>query len=113
MLDLNEQPDLPRFELKTLDGEVKSYDTLLISNQLRALDGEKDPAKIQEIINKVFEVNVDAWTTMIILKEFTTFAGEHLEEPLKKVFGQELSSAISMGSRPPSSETSVQQNSSD
>lgn len=98
MLDLNEQPEISRFELKTIDGDVKSYDTLLISYQLKVLDTEKDPAKIHEIINKVFEINVDAWAAMIILKEFTEFAETNIEGPLKKVFGEQLCSAIFTGS---------------
>jgi len=107
MLDLNEQPNLPRFELKMPDGEVKSYDTLLLSYQLKVLDEEKDPAKIHEFINKAFEINVDAWPAMIILKEFTEFAEKYLEEPLKKVFGEQLYSTISMGSPPENAKTST------
>ena len=113
MFDLNEQPSLPEYELKLKSGETKSFDTLLISYKLQALDGEKDPEKIQEIINKAFEVNVDSFTAMIILKDFTAFSEQHLEEPLKKVFGPELFSAISMGSRPKSSDDSVQPSTSD
>lgn len=113
MLDLNEQPSLPEYELKLKDGETKSFDTLLLSYKLQALDGEKNPEKIQEIINKAFEVNVDGFTALVILKDFTEFSEQHLEEPLKKVFGPELFSAISMGSRPKSSETSVQPSTSD
>ena len=113
MLDLNEQPDVPRFELKLTDGETKSYDTLLTSFRLKALDAEKDPTKIQGVINGVFEINVDAWPAMIILKEFTEFAEKNLEEPLKKVFGEKLYSAISMASLPKNSETSDQPSTSD
>lgn len=113
MLDLNEQPKLPPFELKTTTGETKSYDTLLISYALRSLDAEQDPAAIQTTVNRVFEVDVDAWTAMVILKEFTDFAEEHLEEPLKKVFGRELYSATSTDSPQPSSKDSNPQSSSD
>lgn len=105
MLDLNEQPKLPSYELKTPTGEIKSYDTLLISYALRVLDKEKDPAKIQELINKTFEIEVDAFTALTILQDFTEFAEANLEEPLKKVFGPELCSSISTGSRPTNSET--------
>lgn len=113
MLDLNEQPSLPEYSLKLKGGETKSFDTLLLSYRLQALDGENDPEKIQGIINKAFEIDVDGFTAMIILKDFTGFADKHLEEPLKKVFGQELFSAISMGSRPKSSDDSVQPSTSD
>lgn len=105
MLDLNEQPSLPRYELKLTAGEVKSFDLLLLSYELRALDGELDPTKIQVIVNKVFELDVDAFTAMVIIKDFTGFSEEHLEEPLKKVFGRELSLTTSTDSRPENSET--------
>lgn len=112
MLDLNEQPQLPNYELKLKDGSTKSHDLLLLSYKLRALDGEKDPAKIQEIVNEVFEIDVDALSAMIIIKDFTEFSEAHLEEPLKKVFGAELSSVITTGSAPENSENSNQQNTS-
>jgi len=110
MLELDEQ--LPNYELKLADGTVKSYDLLLLSYKLRALDGEEDPAKIREIINKVFEIEVDAFDAMRIVKDFTAFSEEHLEGPLKKVFGPELFSTISTGSVPEKSEPSNQQSSS-
>lgn len=113
MLNLNEQPSLPKFELKTEKGEIKSYDTLLISYLLRDLDAEKDPTEIQRVVNKVFEVEVDSWMAMVILKEFTEFAEKNLEEPLKKVFGLELYSATSTDSHPESSESSSPPSSSD
>ena len=113
MLDLNEQPAVPAYELKLINGEVKSYDTLLISFALRALDAESDPGVIQELVNKIFKINVDAWQAMIILEDFTNFAEANLEEPLKKVFGRELFSTSSMASRPQSSENSNQESSSD
>lgn len=108
MLDLNEQPKLSNYELKLLDGETKSYDTLLISYALRVLDVEKDPTEIQKVICQVFEVDVDAFTAMVILKDFTEFAEANLEGPLKKVFGEKLYSAISTGSPPENSKTSSQ-----
>lgn len=113
MLDLNEQPEVVPFELKTKEGETKSYDTLLMSYRLRDLDAEQDPEAIQTVINKAFEINVNAWTAMVILKEFTEFAEKNLEGPLKKVFGLELYSVTSTGSPPQSSETSSPQSSSD
>ena len=67
MLDLNTQPDIPRFELKLPNGETKSYDTLLISFKLRSLDAEKDPTRIQKVVNEVFEIDIDAWPAMIVL----------------------------------------------
>lgn len=111
MLELNEQ--LPNYELKLVTGEVKSFDLLLLSYKLRVLDGEEDPAEIREIINKVFEIEVDAFSAMCIIKDFTEFSEAHLEEPLKKVFGAELFSTISTGSAPEKSETLNQQSSSD
>jgi len=113
MFDLNEQPKLPQYVLKLTDGETKSYDTLLISYQLRALDVEKDPAKIHEVMCKVFEVEIEAWEAMLVLKDFTEFAEENLEEPLKNVFGEKLYSAISTDSPQENSKTSSQQSTSD
>lgn len=113
MLDLNEQPQIPKYELKLLDGTVKSYDPVLLSFELRALDGEKDPAKIQAIVNGVFAIDVDALAAMVIVKDFTAFSEEHLEGPLKKVFGAVPSSAISTGSAPENSENSSQPSISD
>ncbi len=106
MFDLNEQPKIPSFQLKTTDGVVKSYDTVLISYKLRVLDAEKDPAAIQTLVNNVFEINVETWETMLILKAFTEFAEKHLEEPLKKVFERELYSATSTDSHQQSSKIS-------
>lgn len=113
MLDLNEQPKLPKYELKLVDGETKSYDTLLISYRLRALDVEKDPAKIHEVICRVFEVEIDAWEAMLVLKDFTEFAEKHLEGPLKNVFGEKLCSTTSTDSPLESSGTSNPQSTSD
>ena len=113
MLDLNEQPHVPKYELKLRDGTTKSYDSVLLSYTLRALDGEEDPSKLQEIVNKALEIEVDAFEAMVIIKNFTEFSEKNLEEPLKKVFGAELSSAISTGSAPESSESSAQQHTSD
>jgi len=104
MLDLNDQLTPPRYELKLTDGEVKSYDSLLLSYGLRTLDAEGDPAKIQEVVNKLFDIDVDSFTTLNILNDFTTFAEETLEEPLKKVFGREFFSTTSTASRPENAE---------
>ncbi|KKM14032.1 hypothetical protein LCGC14_1710250 [marine sediment metagenome] len=100
MLDLNEQPSLPNYELKLKDGTVKSYDSLILSYAMRALDGEANPTKIQETINQVFDIDVDAFAAMVIMNDFVIFAEAELEEPLKKVFGRELSSTITTASRP-------------
>jgi len=113
MFDLNEQPKLPQYVLKLTDGETKSYDTLLISYQLSVLDKEKDPAKIHEVICRVFEVKIEAWEAMLVLNDFTKFADKNLEEPLKNVFGEQLYSAISTDSPQENSKTSSQQNISD
>lgn len=109
MFDLNEQPKLPKYELKTSSGEVKSYDTLLISYALKALDEEKDPAKIHQVICKIFEVEIEAWEAMLVLKDFTEFAEKHLAEPLKNVFGEKLFSTISTDSPQKNIEPSNQQ----
>ncbi len=100
MLDLNEQETVPRYELKLTDGATKSYDTLLLSYQLRTLDAEGDPAKICDVVNKIFEIDVDSFAALAILYNFTTFAEENLEGPLKKVFGREPFSTTSTDSRP-------------
>jgi len=105
MLDLNEQTTVPRYELKLIGGETKSYDTLLLSYQLRTLDAEGDPAKICDVVNKIFEIEVDSFTALAILYDFTAFAETNLEEPLKKVFGRELFSTTSTDSRPEKVET--------
>lgn len=105
MLDLNEQPTIPRYELKLADGATKSYDALLISYNLRTLDAEGDPAKIQQAVNQLFEIEVDSFAALAILYDFTAFAEEHLEEPLKKVFGRELSLTTSTASRPENTKT--------
>ena len=113
MFDLNEQPKLPRYELKTSSGETKSYDTLLTSYALRALDVEKDPARIHKVICEVFEIEIEAWEAMLVLKDFTEFAEKNLEEPLKNVFGEKLYSAISTDSPHENTEPSSQQTTSD
>ena len=112
MFDLNEQPTLPRYELKVVGGGVKSYDAILVSFDLRVLDGERDPTKIREVVNRIFEVDVDALSAMSILQNFVEFEEAHLEEPLKKVFGAELFSTTSTGSRPENTENSEQPNTS-
>jgi len=109
MLDLNEQPRIPKYELKLDDGTVKSYDPVLLSYELRVLDGEKDPGKIRETVNKVFEIDIDTFEAMLIIKDITEFSAKHLEGPLKKVFGEELFSAISTGSPPENSANLPQQ----
>jgi len=109
MFDLNEQPKLPKYELKTSGGEIKSYDTLLISYALKALDEEKDPAKIHQVICKIFEIEIEGWEALLVLKDFTEFAEKHLEEPLKNVFGEKLFSATSTASPQKSTEPSNQQ----
>lgn len=106
MLDLSTQPPLPRYEVKLADGTVKSYDAVLLSYNLRDLEGEENPAKILEFVNKTFELNVDALTALQILDDFTEFSTKHLEEPLKKVFGRVLSSTTTTGSPPENSENS-------
>lgn len=113
MFDLSEQTQIPNYELKLRDGTHKSYDTVLLSYKLRSLDGEEDPAKLQEVVNTAFEIEVDALTAMLIIQNFTTFSDEHLEEPLKKVLGAEPSSTTSTVSRPESVANSPPQNTSD
>ena len=113
MFDLNEQPKLPQYGLKLKSGETKSYDTLLTSYSLRALDAEKDPVEIHKVICTVFEIEVDAWEAMLVLKDFTDFAEKNLEEPLKNVFGEQPFSAISTASPQKSIEPSSQQITSD
>jgi len=100
MFDLSAEPDLPRYELKTRDGEVKSYDPVLIAYNLRGLEKEEDPAKVRKTVCEVFAVDVTALDALTILENFLKFTEECLEEPLKKVFGRVLSSTTSTGSRP-------------
>lgn len=113
MLDFSTQPEIPNYEIKLRTGETKSYDGLILSFKLRALDGVQEPEQIQAIVNEVLEIDVTALDAMLILEDITGFAEKHLEGPLKKVLGREPSSTTSTVSRPKSSETSVQQNSSD
>ena len=110
MLDLNELPKLPRYEIKLADGTVKSYDSLLTVYSLQTIEGETEPLVIQSCVNKVFDLDVDAFTAIRILEDFTTFSEQNLEEPLKKVFGRELSSTTTMDSRPENSENLGPQN---
>jgi len=105
MLDLGAQTTIPRYELKLKDGTTKSYDSLLLGYKLQDFEGEVDPEKIMEVINKLFDVDVDALAAIQILEDFTAFSIDHLEEPLKKVFGRELSSTTTTDSRPESSES--------
>lgn len=104
MLDLNEQPQVPRYELKV--GEVtKSYDPIILGYALRDLkETETDPGVLQHKVNEVLEIDVDAFTAGIILKDFFEFAKRELEEPLKNVFGRELFSTTTSDSAPASSE---------
>lgn len=109
MLDLSTQVTLPRYELKLANGEVKSYDPILIGYKLQDLEGESEPEAIQQSINTIFELQVDAFQALQILENFTAFTAEHLEEALKKVFGREPSSTTTSDSRPENSENSNQQ----
>ena len=99
MFDLSEQIRLPRYELKLPDGVVKSYDPLLVGYKLQTIEGEVDPAKIQECINIIFEIDVEALTAIQILEDFAKFSTEHLEDTLKKVLGRESSSITTSASR--------------
>jgi hypothetical protein len=94
MFDLNELPKIPRYEMKLPSGELKSYDPVSLSYKLRVLEGEDDPDVIGKVVCEVFEISVDGFTAAAILKDFFAFATANLEEPLKKVFGQGLSSTI-------------------
>ena len=108
MFDLSTQGTIPRYELKLPDGEVKSYDALLIGYKLQVIEGEIDPATIQQFVCTVLEIEVNSLQALQILDDFTTFAAEHLEGTLKKVFGRASSSTITSDSRPESSENSNQ-----
>jgi len=110
MFDLDAQEKLPRYELKLPGGEIKSYDSLLIGFKLHSLEGETDPEKIRAHVNEVFELELDAFAAFQLLEDFTTFAEQNLEEPLKKVFGRESSSTIISDSRPENLTPSNQSN---
>lgn len=105
MFDLNEQTTVPRYELKLKNDETKSYDTLLLSYGLRDLDAEGDTTKIKEVVNKLFEIEVDAYDALLILFDFTKFAEKNLEGPLKKVCGRGSSLTITTASRPENTKT--------
>jgi len=91
MFDLGVQQQLPRYELKLVDGTTKSYDSLLIGYKLQELEGETEPAKIRTFINELLSIEVDAIAAIQILDDFATFSSEFLEEPLKKVLGRQSS----------------------
>lgn len=102
MLNVDEQPKLPRYELK-VGGETKSYDSLILGYGLKGLEGIEDPSRIQATVNSVFAVEVDSFTASVILKDFFDFAERELEEPLKNVFGRELFSTTTTDSVLPNS----------
>ena len=112
MFDLGTQTTIPRYEVKLPNGETKSYDALLLGYKLRLLEGEDDPAKIQTCVNTAFEfeIELDSLASFQLLEDFTEFAAQHLEEPLKKVFGRESSSTSISDSRPKNVEPSVPKN---
>lgn len=91
MFDLTSQLAIPPYELKLRDGTVKQYDACLIAWQLQGLEGIDDLAQIKATINAVFVIEVDSYTAMQILNDFTAFATSTLEEPLKNVLGREQS----------------------
>ncbi len=105
MLDLKTQEALPHYEFRLEDGSTKSYDPLPIGYKLQALEGEEDPEAIQKIVNKVFGIDVDAFTAMTILHDFLEFAEKNLEEPLKNVSWRVPSSITSTDSRPENSKS--------
>lgn len=113
MLDFSTRPEVPAYTIKLRNGETRSYDALLLSFQLRPTDGIDDPAVIQELVNKILELELNAIDAMIVLEDLTTFVEEHLEEPLKKALGQEPCSTSSTDSRPKNSEPSAPKNTSD
>lgn len=100
MFDLSTQPELPKYEVKLRDGSVKSYDTLNLSFELRQFEGETEPAKVRELVNRFFGVDVTAADAMLILNDFLEFAEKHIETSLKKVIGRVPSFDITTGSRP-------------
>lgn len=104
MLDLTEQPVVPRYEVKLADGSIKSYDAVLVGFQLQKIEGVEDPGKIQTAVNAIFDIDVDGLTALVILDDFLTFSKEHLEEPLKNLSRREPSSTTSTDSRPENSE---------
>lgn len=113
MLDLNEQPNLPRYELKLPGGETKSYDPLVLGFALRCTEGVEDPVALQKAVNEAFELDVDTYHACIILKDFIEFGEKELEEPLKKVFGRGLFSTSTLASDSTKSENLNPQSTSD
>lgn len=109
MLDLNEQPKIPRYELKVGE-ETKSYDGMLLGHKMMVIEGEEDPEVIQRVIQEIFGVEVDAFTAHVILEDFYKYAEKELDGPLKKVFGRGLFSTTTTGQAPASSENSAQPN---
>ena len=91
MFDLTSQAAIPAYELKLRDGTVRQYDACLLAFELQVLEGVNDLGQIKTTINKVLEIDVDSYTALQILNDFTTFTATTLEEPLKNVFGREPS----------------------
>ncbi len=86
ILDLDEEVKVPNYTLK-ISGTIKSYDGVILGYKLRSLAGIEDPELITAKVNEVFDVDVDALTASIILKNYYTFAEEYLDKPLKNVYG--------------------------
>lgn len=105
MLDLTERPPVPKYEIKLADGSVKSYDAAIAGYQLQKVEGVEDPAKIQNVVNAIFDIDVDALTALTVLDDFLTFSEAHLEEPLKNISRREPSSTTSTDSRPENSKS--------
>lgn len=86
MLDLTKTLDLPPFEIKTPEGELKTFDALKLFYDFKDLDGVEDPITIRDKVNEVLDLDVSAIVAVQVIKTLATFVSEH-GDILKNVLG--------------------------
>jgi len=105
MLDLNaeDRVKIPEYKVKIADIE-RSFDALVLAYAMRSLEGVEDPTEICNVVRKALKLEetipLSTFDACAILKDFHEFSEEHLEEPLKKVFGRSLFSTTISDSPP-------------
>jgi len=105
-IDLDAVP--PPFEV-VYEGNTRSFDVCELSLKLASLR-ETPNINPEAALTSVREItgmpNLSPYQMMIFLGEFNKFAEEHLGPPFRRLFGDALFSAPTMGFPPKSSESS-------
>lgn len=86
MLDLTTAPDIPDFEIKVAEGDVRVFDALQLFYYFKELDGVQDVIAIRDLVNEKLQIKVTGAIALTILTSLT----QHVEkygEALKNVLG--------------------------